>query len=170
MNSVNSKSVRRFTKSALAVSLVAMMASSAFAWEVDFSRRQTDFKRVSNQSRLPASVGTSEKVGLMEKVFEVAEPTQDLVILNTNKGFVPETVHLRKGGTYRVHIVNVNESEKNVSFVLDAFSEHHNTVFGKTRTFTISPKADGVFDFLCPETATQGRFVVAAPERAPASK
>lgn len=170
MNSVNSKSARRFTKPLLTVIACVAMASSALAWDVDFSRRQVDFKRVSNQSRLPASVGTSEKVGLMDKVFDLAEPTQDLVILNTPKGFVPETVHLRKGATYRVHVVNVNESEKNVSFVLDAFSEHHNTVFGKARTFTISPKADGVFDFLCPETATQGRFVVAAPERAPASK
>lgn len=170
MNSANSKSAKRFTEFSTVALLALGLATPANAWEVDFSRRQTDFKRVVNQSRLPASAASSEKAGLIEKVFEVAEPTQDLVILNTDKGFVPETVHLRKGATYRVHVVNVNESEKNISFVLDAFSEHHSTVFGRTKTFTISPKADGVFDFLCPETAMQGRIVVAAPERAPASR
>lgn len=169
MNSVNSKSAALFIKIlVLTVAIVSPLGVSA--WQVDFSRRQTDFKRVVNQSRLPASTEESTKAGLLERVLEVAEPTQDLVILNTDRGFVPETVHLRKGGTYRVHVVNVNEVERNVSFILDAFSEHHNTIFGKARSFTISPKADGVFDFLCPETASQGRIVVSGGERSPASR
>ncbi len=93
--------------------------------------------------------------------------------MNTDKGFVPETVRLKKGGNYRIHVVNVNGKEKNVSFVLDAFSEHHNTVFGEQKTFSVSPKTDGIFSYQCPETAVQGKFIIytdaGAADRKPAS-
>lgn len=153
-----------------AVSAVVLSVAPAFAWEIDLSRRQVDFNRVTEQSRLPASETTSEPAGLLDRALAAAEPSQDVVIMNTEKGFVPSTVYFRKGGSYRVHVVNVNAKEKNVSFVFDAFSEHHNTLFGQVKTFTVTPKADGVFSFQCPETAMQGRAVVAVPgERKPAS-
>ncbi|MBC7371745.1 MAG: cupredoxin domain-containing protein, partial [Bdellovibrionaceae bacterium] len=93
--------------------------------------------------------------------------------LNTEKGFVPETIRVKKGSNYRVHIVNVNQKEKNISFVLDAFSEHHNTVYGQERTFNLNPKVDGIFSYQCPETAVQGRVIVISDgpsDRKPASK
>lgn len=94
--------------------------------------------------------------------------------MNTEKGFVPAQVRLKKGGNYRIHVVNVNNKEKNVSFVLDAFSEHHNTVFGEQKTFHVTPKTDGIFSYQCPETAVQGKFIIysdaATPDRMPASK
>lgn len=182
MNSVNSKIAKIFTKRGvrpaglLAVAAFAFVSAltvrvpEALAWEVDFSRRQVDFKRVNNENRLPASVKSSEPAGLLDRVFESTEPAQDIVIMNTEKGFVPESIHLRKGATYRLHVVNVNSKEKNVSFILDAFSEHHNTVYGQVKSFTVSPKADGVFAFQCPETSVQGRVVVIPNERKPASK
>jgi len=149
-------------------------ASLAHAWEVDMSRRQLDFNRVTDQNRLPASTTTDETQTLFEQVFDSVEPTQDIVILNTEKGFVPDTVRLKKGSNYRLHIVNVNQKEKNISFVLDAFSEHHNTVYGQERTFNLNPKTDGVFSYQCPETAVQGRVIVisgpAEADRKPASK
>jgi hypothetical protein len=68
----------------------------------------------------------------------------------------------------------VNEKEKNVSFVLDSFSEHHATYYGKIKTFTIRPQKEGVFKFVSPETAAQGKLVVfpaSGPEtRMPASE
>lgn len=166
MNSVNSRTAKSFTK----FLLVFLTSVPAFAWEIDLSRRQMDFTRISNESRLPASTTESRTLGLVEKIIEPASPAQDIVIMNTENGFVPETVSLRQGATYRIHVVNVNEARKNVSFVLDAFSEHHNTLFGKTKTFTVTPKTDGVFTYQCPELATQGRLVV-VPEsgRLPAS-
>lgn len=168
MSSVNSRIARIFTKLVAASFLVSVPAS---AWEIDMSRRQVDFNRVQNQERLPASVKSSEPAGLLDNVFESTGPTQDIVIMNTEKGFVPETVYLKKGGSYRIHVVNVNEKEKNLSFVLDAFSEHHNILYGKAKTFTVTPKADGVFTYQCPETALQGKFVIASPEqRKPASR
>ncbi len=87
-------------------------------------------------------------------------PSQELVILNTDKGFVPETIRVRKDARYVVHVVNVNTKEKNVSFMLNSFSEYHGTYFGKLTTFTITPKKEGVFSFQCPETSSEGRMVV----------
>ncbi|MBS1971256.1 MAG: cupredoxin domain-containing protein [Bdellovibrionales bacterium] len=143
------------------------------AWEVDLSRRQLDFNRVTDQSRLPASTTTDETQSLFGQVFDSVEPTQDIVILNTEKGFVPDTIRVKKGNSYRIHVVNVNQKDKNVSFVLDAFSEHHNTVYGQERVFNLNPKADGVFSYQCPETAVQGRVIVISnssdSERKPAS-
>jgi hypothetical protein len=85
---------------------------------------------------------------------------QEFVILNTSKGFIPSNVRLRKGLHYTVHIVNVNEDKKNISFMLDAFQQHHATYFGKIKSFDLDPNKEGIFEFQCPETATQGRIVV----------
>jgi heme/copper-type cytochrome/quinol oxidase subunit 2 len=166
VNSLNSKI-------AVACTSILLLINSAHAWEVDMSRRQLDFNRVTDQNRLPASVSTDETKTVFGHVFDSVEPTQDIVILNTDKGFVPDTVRVKKGNSYRIHVVNVSSKDKNVSFVLDAFSEHHNTVYGQERTFNLNPKVDGVFSYQCPETAVQGKFIVisntADSERKPAS-
>lgn len=169
MNSVNSRVAKLCIKGFILFGFI----SSALAWEIDFSRRQVDFNQVNNQSRLPANVKQEETAKLLHRALEAVEPAQDIVIMNTDKGFVPETLHLRQGGNYRIHVVNVNGKEKNVSFVLDAFSEHHNTVFGQARTFSVSPKVEGVFSYQCPETSAQGKFVIYSDmkeERKPASR
>src|SRR5690606_15947381 len=113
-----------------------------------------------------------ESKGIFDAVFETNEPVQDLVILHTPKGFVPSTVPMRKNGRYRVHIVNVNEKEKNVSFILDGFSEHHATYYGQVKVFMIEPKTEGTYSFQSPETSSEGRIVIFNPEasaRVPAS-
>jgi hypothetical protein len=96
----------------------------------------------------------------VDKIFDAGEPTQDIVILNTERGFVPNTIRVRKDGRYLIHVVNVNEKEKNVSFILDGFSEHHATFFGKVKTFRLEPRREGVFSFMSPETAVEGKFIV----------
>ena len=164
MNSVNSKIVKICTSA-----VIVFSQSWAFAWEVDFSRRQVEFNKITNSNRLPASVNVEESKSLFGGVFDGSEPTQDIVIMNTEKGFVPDTLRLKSGNSYRVHVVNVNKKEQNVSFVLDAFSEHHNTLFGEKRTFTVAPKAEGIFSFQCPETATQGKLIIFSEGRKPAS-
>lgn len=142
----------------------------ANAWEIDLSRRQMDFDKVKDMSRLPASIATEESLSVTEKLFSMAEPEQDVVILNTEKGFVPQTLRLKKGGNYKVHIVNVHKMEKSLSFVLDAFSENHSTLFGEERSFTLTPKTDGIFSYQCPETAIQGKIIVFSDTRKPASQ
>lgn len=107
--------------------------------------------------------------GFIDRILDPGEPSQDIVILNTERGFVPNTIRIRKDGRYTIHVVNVNEKEKNVSFILDGFSEHHATFFGKVKTFKLEPRKEGVYSFLSPETAVEGRFIVfaAGPEAAP---
>ena len=171
MNSASFKIVKSCTKALLAFSFVTPTAQ---AWEVDFSRRQVQFDSVKNEDRLPASLKEDQSEAILSRVFDSVEPAQDIVIMNTSKWFVPETVRLRKGGNYRIHVVNVNGKEKNVSFVLDAFSEHHSTLFGEQKTFTVTPKTDGIFSYQCPETAVQGKFIIysdsTSGERKPASE
>ena len=105
------------------------------------------------------------------------ENSVDVVVMNTVEGFVPSKISLRKGRTYRLHIANLNEKEKNTSFLLDAFSIHQGVYFGSKKTFNLSPKVEGVFSFVCPETAAQGQVVVVSDEspgslkmRSPAQK
>lgn len=170
MNSVNSKIARLFSS----LLICTLWTVSAHAWEVDFSRRQVNFSRVENQDRLPASIHQTQSMDILGGALDSIEPALDIVIMNTEKGFVPEQIHLKKGGNYRIHVVNINNREKNVSFISDAFSEHHNTVFGEKKTFTVSPKTDGIFSYQCPETAIQGKFIIysdaQATMRLPASK
>lgn len=151
---------------------VSFMHVSVRAWEVDLSRRQGDLRKA--KTRGPASVVVENKKAdsMFSGIFTSLDPAQEIVILNTEKGFVPETIQLKAGQNYKIHVVNVNESAKNVSFVFDAFSEHHGTFYGQPKTFQISPKIEGVFSFQCPETAKQGRVVVAphSEARRPASE
>jgi len=150
--------------------LLLFQMPGAKAWEVDFSRRQLDFQKVEDHNRLPASTSVKENSGFLAQAFESAEPSQEIVITNTEKGFVPNTLRLRKGGNYKIHVVNINAKDKNVSFVMDAFSESHNTVYGTMRSFTITPKESGTFSYLCPETAEKGKLIIYSDERKPAGE
>lgn len=169
MNLLNFKTVKNFTR--ITVFFLAFFSQvSVKAWQVDLSRRSKDLKTL----RLPASIVDEAQKKQVETTnyFEATEPTQEIVIMNTPKGFVPETIRLKKGQNYKIHVVNVNEKEKNTSFILDAFSEHHATYFGQQKSFTVSPKADGIFSFQCPETAIQGKVIVFSEDntRKPASQ
>lgn len=170
MNSANFKIAARCIKTLTFTFALLATTGKTQAWEIDFSRRQLDFQKVEDQNRLPASAPVKESTSLLSQVFDSAEPTQDIVITNTEKGFVPNKLRLRKGGNYKIHIVNINAKEKNVSFVMDAFSESHNTVYGNMRSFTITPKQAGTFSYLCPETAEQGQITIYADERKPAGE
>lgn len=146
----------------ISLSIVLLVGGFAFAedWKFDFSRRQK------STGQTAAELGSAEEVkekGFFSNLFDSSEPVQELVILNTDKGFVPSTVRVRQGGNYKIHLVNINEREKNVSFVLDAFSEHHATFFGKMKTIEINPQKNGIFPFVSPETSAQGRLVVYPP-------
>ena len=148
-------------------------------WKVDFSRRQQlsrqqDLRMPASSAEMPQVVeGNGPMVnpsvepapapaapGFFESLFETQELAQEIVVLNTDKGFVPSNLRLKKGQAYQIHIVNVNEKEKNVSFVLDSFSEHHATYYGKIKSFMIKPQKEGVFRFVSPETSAQGKIVV----------
>jgi hypothetical protein len=183
-----------FAVTAAAVALTA--APSAHAeWTVDFSRRsqQTrsdDLRAPASSTEMPIAIPTDgsgspvvamppqsqppqQQPGFFESLFQSGEVAQEIVVLNTDKGFVPSTIRVKKGLNYQIHVVNVNDKEKNVSFVLDSFSEHHATYYGKIKSFVIHPQKEGVYKFVSPETSAQGKLVVypaaGADNRAPAS-
>ncbi len=196
-------SVRRLVAVCLIGSSYLGITSQARAeWSIDFSRRnfktrETDLNAASRPDRQPASthnpqtptkihgahgsgnevIDTTAKAignrGVLDAVFDAGEPIQDMVILLTDKGFTPSTVRVRKGGRYRVHVVNVNEREKNVSFILDGFSEHHAIYYGKIKVFVLEPKKEGAYSFQSPETSSEGKMIVFNAQmnvRAPASE
>jgi hypothetical protein len=140
----------------LLLSIFCFSTIAQAEWAIDFSRRAKDLGR----EELKRPSANPEDPGLLDSIFTSGEPLQEVVVLNTEQGFVPSTIRARVGSHYKLHIVNVNEREKNVSFVLDAFSEHHATYFGKIKSIIITPKKDGIFSFQSPETSAQGRLIV----------
>lgn len=111
----------------------------------------------------PTSQKTTEEVfseSPLQKIFTSLETGQTVSVIQTEEGFVPSTLRLKKGLLYKVYVVNVNEKSKNTSFLLDAFGQSFGTYFGKTRSFDLNPKVDGTFTFLSPETGAQGKIIV----------
>ncbi len=158
--------VKTFTKNCIALLLFCgFMAEAGAEWKVDLSRRSRELRQFELQPEGQAATPTS----FFQALTNPSNPIQEIVVLNTDKGFVPATIRVREGDVYRMHIVNVNENEKNVSFVMDSFSEHHATYYGKIKTFEIQPKTQGVFSFVCPETSAQGRLVVHSGTSSPTS-
>lgn len=168
MNFVNFKTAKLFTS----ILFLTLLSTSSFAWEVDMSRRKVDFDRIEDRKREPASVDVTDSFLSLQKIIEPALPIQDVVIMNTENGFVPERVHLRKGQNYRVHLININEQKRNVSFILDDFVENHSTPYALKKSFEIKPEKTGEFVFHSPETSFRGRLIVVDPTsaRTPASK
>lgn len=155
MGRVNSK---RTFRGMLLFFIYFFSIPAAGDWAIDLSRRRKDLKP-------PEQMPTADKrnESFFDFLTEGTSPAQEIVLLNTPAGFVPSTLRLREGQNYKIHIVNVNENQKNVSFILDSFAEHHATFFGKVKTFQIEPKKTGVYPFSCPETAAQGRIVIYSP-------
>lgn len=160
-----------FTRVKLFINATLILASAGVAtgahadWKVDFSRRQQQTR--SQDLREPASAEfpvqapeAGAHAGFFDSLFHTADIAQEIVVLHTEKGFVPNAIRVRKGMNYQIHVVNVNEREKNVSFVLDSFSEHHATFYGKIKSFVIRPQKEGVYRFVSPETSAQGKLVV----------
>lgn len=153
--------LQKFIFKASALLLIFVPTVLHAGWTVDFSRRQDQMEKPKNLDVIDsAQAPKAEEKGILDRVFDTVVPTQDIVIINTEQGFMPSTVRVKEGAQYRLVIVNVNEKSRNVSFVLDAFSEHHATFYGKIKSFYINPKKEGVYTFISPETSAQGRLVV----------
>lgn len=155
MNWRNLKQGRMFIRTWGAI-LVVFSTQTAKAWEIDLSRRQSVL-RSKELSKETAPIATLDG---LEEQLDGGEPSQEVVILNTKAGFVPKTIRLRTGTKYQIYVVNVNGENKNVSFIMDAFSQYHGTFFGEPKVFLLTPKKDGLFSFQCPETSEEGRIIV----------
>lgn len=142
------------------IAVTLFLAKSVFAFEIDFSRRKPHLKE---PTVIAPEENTSELVSI-NHVTENFAPSQDVVILNTASGFIPKSLSLKEGTKYKIHVVNVNENEKNVSFIMSAFAQHHGTYYGQIKTFEVTPKKEGVYTYQCPETSLEGRVVVVPHE------
>ena len=137
--------------------ILVLFGQSAFAeWKIDFTRRQREMVRTEKRRK----IASEDKKSFLDMALERQAPMQELVIMHDENGFKPSLLQVRKDQRYKVHIVNVDKKSKNVSFMLDAFSQHHGTFFGKPVSFVIEPRKEGLFQFQCPETAAKGRLVV----------
>lgn len=103
---------------------------------------------------------SSEVVSAIKNVINPVIPAQEIVIIQNETGFVPNLVQVKKGEVYKIHILNMNQKEKNVSFMLDSFDQTHSTFFGVMKSFKINPKMEGVFSYQSPETGFEGKIVV----------
>jgi hypothetical protein len=153
--------------------LSSIFLAQANAWEVDFSRRAKDRMPAQAQGdsvpapkpmdNSPQPLPSKNLDSFVKRAPISNADRQEFVILNTPHGFIPSQVRLRKGLHYLVHVVNVNENKKNISFMLDAFNQHYATFYGEIKTFNLDPDKEGIYDFQCPETSTSGKLVVFGP-------
>ncbi len=164
--------------------IIFLVIQTASAFEIDWSRREKYLnhnKPVDGTFSDPTIIAPEKTVEpqniqpmaqTTEQVTLDYGPAQDVVVLNTDKGFVPKSLSLRAGVKYRLTVVNVNEKEKNVSFIMSAFSKYEGTYFGQMKTFEIIPSKEGVYTYECPETSQEGRVVVVpnSSMRLPASE
>lgn len=137
--------------------MVMLSSTMTHAWEFDFSRRKTG-EAIKASGGTPLVPTNAESYSHLLPTPSAVE--RELVILNTEKGFVPNQLSVRKGEKYLLHVVNINEKDKNVSFVMDQFQHYGSTYYGKMKSFRIEPKAEGIFSFQCPESSFEGRLVV----------
>ncbi len=171
MNSVNFKIAKSFTRSFLFGFFffvqVKVHAEAKPEIKAEITVPQTEAKVTTPTSAVitkPTETGSKQKddeiLQAIRKAVQPVEPTKEIVILNTETGFIPEKIRVKKGEAYKVHVVNLNMKEKNVSFLMDSFTQSHNTIFGIKKTFNIEPQIEGVYSFQCPETGLQGQLVV----------
>jgi hypothetical protein len=163
--------VKLFINKCCLLTLVSFFSAVTLAWDVDLSRRvKTTAPSGVDELNWPSSLKSAEELFSgtpVQEIFTSVEPAQSIVILNTERGFVPETIRIRKDGNYKIYITNVNEQMKNSSFILDSFGQTHGTYFGKPKSFDVVPKINGIFTFLCPESGAQGKFVVYSDKETP---
>lgn len=160
-------------------------SSSLYALDFDFSKRQSKQKvTIQDSSKKEANDyndynGESaelinklndkpsnklEKSNIGTIIKNPLDPIEDIVLIHSKTGFIPTSLRLRKNNSYTIHVVNISSENKNISFILDEFSEHHSIYFGQEKSFAINPKQEGAFQFICPETNKTGKIVVFSSE------
>ncbi len=165
------KIAKLFTKHNVVMIGMFLVSLKTSAWDVDLSRRIKNVEsKVVDELRWPASLKPAEELFSetpVQQMFSSVEPAQSISILNTENGFVPDTIRIRKDGNYKIFVANVNEKNKNASFILETFGQNHGTYFGKPKNFELSAKVNGIFTFLCPETGAQGKIIVFSDKEVP---
>ena len=148
--------VKRYIKVVVALSFLLSSYLSFADWKIDLSRRA---KHIGIQKYVEV-IPKEEKKEVFKYYYSNKHPVQELVIMSTKNGFVPESVSLKSGVQYRIYLINVDKNVKNSSFVMPGFSQYHSMYYGNSKSFIIHPKKEGVFKFESPETQKVGKIVV----------
>ncbi len=131
-----------------------------------------EWARYPNELRAPSprkagDVGS----GVLKNALPELMPTQEISLIMSDKGFAPKKLHLRRGESYAVTVVNVSSSHRNSSFVVPSLSIYEGTFFASPSTFHIQADQEGLFHFLSPESGIRGEIVVyESPQAAPSPK
>jgi plastocyanin len=168
VNSVNFKIVKNYINTFMKAMTflffflvqVKVMAETTPSLPTSVVREITPELNLKQKTDAEANSKNEMLVQAIRKAVKPSEPTKEIVILNTESGFIPEKVQVKKGEAYKIHIVNLNMKEKNVSFLMDSFTQSHNTVYGVKKTFNIEPQVEGIYSYQCPETGLQGQLIV----------
>ncbi len=153
--------VRKFIKLAIGFSIIFSSVSLLAEWKIDLSRRAREI----GVDKYVEVIPKEEKKEVFQYYYSNKHPIQELVIMSTEKGFVPESVSLKAGVQYRIHLVNVNKQEQNTSFVMASFSQYHSMFYGRTKSFILHPKKEGIYKFESPETDYIGKLIVHSSEK-----
>lgn len=160
--SMSIRNVIKFVIKILSFSFLFLTASLSFSFglEVDLSRRQKQGLTLQRGDSI-----SEDEHNVIEKVMgSFVESNQPIALLHGDTGFIPSTITVKVGMSYKFHVVNVSEKNRNVSLVFDDFSQNHGLYFGKMKTFELAPRVSGIFHFKCPETGATGRLVVIPKE------
>ena len=149
-----------YIKRVLIFALSFFCITASADWKIDLSRRVKDLKPIEKKMNYRNNNTNKRKRTVFNYFKGEAGPAQEIVIINTEKGFLPSKLNLKSGERYKIYVVNINSKFKNASFIMEDFSEHHGTYFGEKQAFVLHPKKEGVYRFVSPETGAQGQVIV----------
>lgn len=157
----------QFTKRIVVLVLITMSNLTVYGdWKINVSHESTNMrgeqlKVVPQETESPTfSPIPYTPFSVYRHQSPLQKETQEIVLLLTEQGFVPKEIYLKINQRYKITVVNVNESQKHSSFVLEKFSQFHGTYFGKVVSFDFEPTQEGAFSFLCPENNQHGKLVI----------
>ncbi len=166
MNWLSLPIVKHFTKFFLFI-IFSCIQVTVHAWELDLTRRQPEMKQLV-KTKTPNELKPKESSSLnFTEIAGQLEPEKTIIIINTETGFIPNRISMQKGKSYKIHVVNLNTKEKNISFVLDSFSENHSTYYGELKNFILRPQREGIYSFISPENNFKGEFIVTGESQGP---
>jgi len=122
MSMLNFQSVPKSTNSFLHRSILVSVFFLASTAKVEIQAIETkNAPRVPTQNKVEHSELPPSQRFSTRDLFQVSQPSKEIVLLHTANGFVPRQLVLDTSHTFELTIVNVNTSTKTASFFIDEF-------------------------------------------------
>jgi hypothetical protein len=159
---------------ALSALLLAPSLAEA-GWKFKFNREATDMRgqkirpfgveaETEEANSAPKWVKTPLPVSpTIKDPLPTLMPNQELSLILTDSGFSPQKLHIKRGESYLVTVVNVSKHHKNSSFVIPSLSVYEGAYFADPVQIEIHAGEEGLYQFLSPESGVRGELVVYEP-------